>query len=95
MGAGQGTPESRDYSALNGTLEGRVLRRAIEDLFSGAQSERISALLYFTENNHQGFCETAGFDAEDILDRVLEAVSHTGIRREKLARQIVRYLVGN
>ena len=55
----------------------------------------MSALLFFNEGGHESFCKSAGFDSEEISDMVYEAVQHEDIRREKAARNIVRFLVGN
>jgi len=71
------------------------VRRAVEDLFSKRESERVSALLFFNEGGHEPFCKAAGFDSDEVLDMVCEAVQHEDIRREKAARNIVRFLVGN
>ena len=71
------------------------MRRAVEDLFSKKEAERVSALLFFNEGGHESFCKAAGFDSDEVLDMVYEAVQHRDIRREKAARNIVRFLVGN
>ena len=95
MGSGQGEPAIRNYGALNGTIGGRIVRRAVEDLFSKKEAERVSALLFFNEGGHESFCKAAGFDCDEVLDMVYEAVQHEDIRREKAARNIVRFLVGH
>ena len=52
------------------------MRRAVEDLFSKKEAERVSALLFFNEGGHESFCKAAGFDSDEVLDMVYEAVQH-------------------
>lgn len=55
----------------------------------------MDAIEFFASNNHNNLAQNLGVDPIKIKEQVMTAISHEGIRREKLVRNIVRDIVGN
>lgn len=70
------------------------MNRAILDLFARDEDKRIDAIEFFANENHNELVEKFGIDADEIKRMVFSAIKHEGIRREKMARNIIRHLVG-
>lgn len=74
------------------SLDESIVIQAIKDLLSKSPAERADALQFFVVNGHEQLCEAAGLDAKVIRLRVIEAVKQSGIRREKLIKDLARDL---
>ena len=93
MGTGPGKSEGRDRCALARTISGKVLKQALLDVCSQSQSERLSALMYFTQYGHEGFCIDAEIDAEELFDRVMNACRwNEGGERKEAIKKILKDL---
>ena len=93
MGTGSGEPTGRDRGALVGTIAGRVLKQALLDVCSQSQSERLSALMYFTQYGHEGFCIDAEIDAEELFGKVINACRwNEGGERKEAIKKILKDL---
>ena len=93
MGTGSRESEGRDRGALAGTIGGRVLKQALLDVCSQSQSERLSALMYFTQYGHEGFCIDAEIDAEELFGKVMNACRwNEGGERKEAIKKILKDL---
>ena len=92
MGTGQGKSESGNSDYFKRTIEGRILNRAILDLFSPNEETRIEAIEFFAEENHYDMVKKLRINPHEVKRMVFSAIRHEGIRREKMARDIIRYL---
>jgi len=71
------------------SLDESIVIQALRDLISKDHDERYEALKFFLVNGHQPLCQSSGLDANDLKKRVVEAVEHEGVRREKLLKDLL------
>lgn len=76
-------------------LEERIVIQAIKDLTDSDELNRVAAIAFFMEGFHEHACSKAGIDADELGDRVHEAIRHDGIRREKLVSKILSNIPRN
>ena len=95
MGTRQRKSESGDSDYFKRTLEGKILNRAILDLFSSNEEIRIEAIEFFAEEKHNDMVKKLRINPHEVKRMVFSAIKHEGIRREKMARNIIRYLAGS
>lgn len=95
MGIRQRESEVGNFDDNDRIIGQRILKRAMLDLFDKEEAVRMDAIEFFASNNHNNLAQNLGVDPIKIKEQVMTAISHEGIRREKLVRNIVRDLVGN
>jgi len=74
------------------SLDESIVIQALRDLVSKSHDERFDALEFFLVDGHSPLCASAGLDAKTLKQRVVEAVKHEGVRREKLVRNLLHDL---
>ena len=73
----------------------RIVIQAIKDLTDSDEFNRVEAISFFMEGDHEYACNKAGIDANELADQVHEAIRHDGIRREKLVSKILSNIPRN
>jgi len=71
------------------SLDESIVMQAIRDLTSKNHDERFDALEFFLVDGHAPLCQSSGLDAKTIKQRVVEAVKHVGVRRQKLVKNLL------
>jgi hypothetical protein len=85
-------PKLRWERKMTRSLDESIVMQAIRDLVSKNHNERFDALEFFLVDGHNTLCQSSDLDAKAIKEKVIEAVKHDGVRRQKLVKDLLRDL---